>query len=286
VLPALAKATAIKVKGKGKDDGHRMESIVGISLPLVTRRDVAGHRAALVARFPHLVDAIDVILADLAPREVVRLRPAILVGGPGAGKSALARYICKQLGLPYIVYNGGGAADASLAGTPAQWNSARPSVPMQLVRDTLIANPVVIVDEVDKASASRNNGSMFDALLAFLDRGNAAEIRDPALEVTVDLSHVNWILTANSLEEIPAPLRDRCRIVKVPNPGWQHVGDLARSIISDIAKDRDLHENWIAPLDGDELDVVRKAWAGGSIRKLRRVIEVLVDGREQIMARC
>ena len=119
-----------------------------------------------------------------------------------------------------------------------------------------------------------------------MDCENASVVRDSALEMTLDLSHVNWILTDNSLSEIPQPLQDRCRIVTVPNAEWRHVGDLSRSIISDLARERDLHEDWIAPLDGDELQIVRKAWNGGSIRKLRRVIEVMVDGREAIMARC
>lgn len=261
-------------------------AIAGVSLPLVTRGDVGAHRGALTARSPHLGGVIETLLGDLSTRDAVRFRPTILVGEPGAGKSALARDICRQIGLPMTVYGAGGVSDASFGGTPAQWSTSGSSVPLQLVRDTGTANPCVIVDEIDKVATSSHNGSLMDVLLGFLDRGNAAVVRDPALELTVDLSHLNWILTANSLSDIPAPLRDRCRIVHVPNPEWKHVGDLSRSIISDLARERDLHSDWIAPLDGDELHIVLKAWNGGSIRKLRRVIEVLVDGREMIMASC
>jgi hypothetical protein len=260
--------------------------IAGVSLPLITRGDVGAHRAALNARSPHLGAVIDTILSDLAVTDTVRFRPTILVGEPGAGKSALARDICRQIGLPATVFGAGGTADGMFAGLSAGYSTAGVSVPLAHVKDRGVANPCVIIDEIDKAGTGRHNGSLVDALLGFLDRGNATVTRDPALEMTVDLSHVNWILTANSLSDVPAPLRDRCRIVNVPNPGWEHVGDLSRSIIADLAKERDLHPDWIAPLDGDELHIVRKAWNGGSIRKLRRVIEVLVDGREMIMARC
>lgn len=260
--------------------------IAGSVLPFITRGDVGAHRNALTARSPHLVEVLDTMLSDLAAKDAVRFLPTILVGEPGAGKSAVARDICRQIGLPMTVYSAGGVSDASFAGTPAQWSTSGPSVPLQLVRDARVANPCIIVDEIDKVATGSANGSLSDALLNFLDRGNAAVVRDPALEMAVDLSHVNWILTANSLNDIPRPLRDRCRILEVPNPSWNHVGDLVKTIICDLASERDLHPNWIAPLDGDELSLVRKAWNGGSIRKLRRVIEVLVAGRDIIMPRC
>ena len=170
-------------------------------------------------------------------------------------------------------------------GTSAQWNSARPSVPLDLIRSSGKANPLIVLDEVDKTDTDRRNGALVDALLGFLERGTASRYRDLALEVEVDLSHVSWIATANDLKSVPAPLRDRLRVVTVPDPTWSHVGDLSRRILDDIAAERGLDERWIEDLVPDEMEIVKAAWPGGSLRKLRRALEVLVDGRDQLMGR-
>jgi len=261
------------------------KAIAGIPLPFVNRGDVGAHNLALLRRFPHAGSVISTILGDLASREAVRFRPTILVGPPGYAKTSLARAICSQLGVPAVVYTAGGVADSTLSGTSAQWSTAGASVPLQLVLQHRVANPAVIIDEIDKASHDRRNGSVFDGLLAFLERSTSAAIRDPALEEVVDLSWVSWLLTANEVADVPAPLRDRCRVVEMPRPEWRHVGDLVRGILDDIASERDLDRRWIDELAGDELELVRKTWSSGSIRKLRRIVETIVDGRENFVGR-
>ncbi len=176
-----------------------------------------------------------------------------------------------------------GMADGSAMGTSAQWATSRPSVPLQLVQRSGFANGLVVWDEIEKASDSRHNGSAFDALLPMLERSQAQAIRDPALEVAVDLSWISHFATANSVEGIPAPLRDRMRIIKMPEPTWQHIGPLSKQIIRDIARDRGIDERWYPPLADDEVDVIKEVWPGGSLRKLRRGIEGTLAAREAFM---
>ncbi|QZO00593.1 AAA family ATPase [Chenggangzhangella methanolivorans] len=259
-------------------------AIAGRRLPLVRRGDVAAHRRALVRRAPHAAAAIDVILRDLTASELAWIRPTLLVGPAGAGKTSLARSIAEVIGLPVTTYAAGGIADASMMGTSAQWSTSRPSVPLDLIRSSGVANPLVVLDEVEKSQAS-HNGSLVDALLAFLEPSTARRYRDLALEIEVDLSRVSWIATANKLDDVPRPLLDRFRIIRVEEPTWAHVGDLARGILDDIAAERDLDRRWLDELAQDELQVLRRAWNGGSIRRLRRALEVLVDGRDMAMRR-
>ena len=259
-------------------------AIAGRRLPLVRRGDVAAHRRSLVRRAPHAETAIDVILRDLAASELAWIRPTLLVGPAGAGKTSLARAIAETIGLPVTTYAAGGIADASLMGTSAQWSTSRPSVPLDLIRSSGIANPLVVLDEADKTQSS-HNGSLVDALLAFLEPATARRYRDLALEIEVDLSRVSWISTANRLDDVPRPLLDRFRVIRVEEPRWEHVGDLARGILDDIAAERDLDRRWLEELAQDELQVLKKAWNGGSIRRLRRALEVLVDGRDLAMGR-
>jgi len=289
----VPKGRGLQVLGKLDDTGNSdrrqvkrgFASIAGKRLRLVQRGDVAAHRASLASRWPHALEVIDLILGDLAAAEPVRLRPTLIVGRPGSGKTRLARDIAETVGLPVMEYAAGGMTDASFGGTSAQWSTARPSVPLELIRQSKTANPLVIIDEIEKASSSRHNGSFADVLLGFLEPSQARARHDLALEVDCNLSAVSYVATANSLEGIPWPIRDRMRTIEMPEPTWQHVGDLIPSILADIARERNLHPGWLTPLAQDELEVVRRAWPGGSIRRLRRAITVILDGRDRLLGR-
>ena len=288
--PALEHIVMPKLPEGGT--GHRKEiqrgwkGIDGVALPVVGRGDIAAHRRALVAAWPHAEELIDVVLTDLAVREEVRFKPTCFLGPAGSGKSSLARAICDQVGLPCELYSMAGMADASLGGTSAQWSTARESVPLQLIKRSKHASVAVVWDEVEKAGEGRHNGNALDTLLPMLEIDQAKRYRDLALEVECDLSLVSHFATANSLEGIPGPLRDRMRILVMPTPGWQHLGTLTKQIVDRIARERGVDVRWYAPLAEDELDLVRQAWPGGSIRQLTRIVTTLVDGRDRLIGRC
>jgi hypothetical protein len=178
-----------------------------------------------------------------------------------------------------------GVHDASLMGTSAQWASARESTPLQLIKRTGIASVGVIWDELEKIGTRRENGSALDALLPMLEVDQARRLRDLALEVEVDLSAVSHFATANSLDGIPDPVRDRMRVLAMPDPGWQHLGTLTRQILDRLAKERNLDPRWHESLAEDEMDLVRQAWPGGSIRQLTTIVRAIADGRAAIMGR-
>jgi ATP-dependent Lon protease len=148
-----------------------------------------------------------------------------------------------------------------------------------------MASVGVIWDEVEKIGTRTENGNAMHALLPMLEPDQARRFRDLALEVEVDLSMVSHFATANSMEGVPAPLRDRMRVLTMPEPGWQHLGTLTRQIVDRVAAERGLDSRWYPPLAEDELDLVRQAWPGGSLRQLTRIVTTIVDGRDQIMGR-
>lgn len=272
------------LKGGAKDVVKQWFGIDGKKLPLIQRGNLPEQRDRLVSRFPHLSEVVDLLLSDLAVDHRVRFRPTLLVGAPGLGKSSFARGLAEAVGLPVELVALAGLADSSVMGTSAQWASARESIPLQLIRKTKTANPCIVWDEVDK-TASSHNGSAVDALLPMLERSTSSKIRDLALETEVDLSWVSHIATANDISQIPGPLKDRMRIVEMPEPGWQHIEGLVKGILDDIADDRGLDRRWLEDLADDEMCVVHETWQSSSLRQLRRIIEILVDGREKLWGR-
>lgn len=257
----------------------------GVPLPCVLRGDVGAQTAAIVDRWPHARDVIHQIMGDLSSRETIRFRPTLLVGPPGCGKSSVLRAISDTVGLPAELMPLGGVHDAAAMGTSAQWASARENAVLQLIKRSKMATVAFIWDEVEKVGTSKANGNILDALLALLEPDQARRYRDLALEVEVDLSMVTHFATANSLDDVPGPLKDRFRIIRMPDPGWQHLGSLTRNIINDLAKERGLDDRWYPPLAEDEMDLIRRAWPGGSIRQLTKIVRAVVDVRDAHMGR-
>ena len=283
VVPRLSLSNS---KSSARDIRKEWDGTAGRALPIARRGDIGAWRRHLVASWPHASTVIDIILGDLAASEQVRFRPTLLVGEPGSGKSSLARAIMEIAGLPTQLVAMAGASDSSLMGTSAQWSTARECVPLQLIKSAKIASVGMIWDEIEKADPSRNNGSAVDALLPMLEVDQARKFRDLALEVEVDLSMVSHFATANSLEGLPAPVRDRFRVLQMPEPGWQHLHVLTRQIVDRIAAERGVDPRWFAPLAEDEIGLVKEAWPGGSIRKLTTVVRSIIDGRDRFLGRC
>lgn len=281
VVPAMPEGV-----GGQKEVRKSWKAFAGVALPVVHRGDVAAHKRALVALYPHASDVIDIVLRDLAPREGAWFRPTLLVGSPGSGKSSLLRAIADEIGLPCELNSLAGVSDGSMMGTSAQWATTRESVPLQLIKRSKKATVAMIWDEVDKVGTSKHNGSAVDALLPLLESDQARRYRDLALEVEVDLSAVSHFATANDLDSVPAPLRDRFRILTMPEPTWSHLGTLTRQIVDRIVVERGVDPRWFAPFAEDELDLIRKRWPGGSIRRLTRIVTTIVDGRDPFMPRC
>ncbi|WP_161993794.1 AAA family ATPase [Muricoccus nepalensis] len=256
------------------------KDLLNLPLPLEPVPDLADLRKALLYEFPHAAVVCDAILQDFVGRSHVALRPVLLVGPPGCGKTTFAMRLAELLDLPMEVYGCGGVSDSAFAGTARQWNTGNPALPTGMIRSHRHASPVVILDAVEKAGTSRTNGSLPDALLAMLEKRTARCWRDPHLEAPVNMEHVVWLATANDASELPTALRDRFRLIPVPVPSLNHLEGLSNGMMRDLVVTRGWRREWALPVDGAELRALAAMWKGGSLRTLRRMVEVVLAARD------
>ncbi|MDX2064887.1 MAG: endopeptidase La [Fimbriimonadaceae bacterium] len=246
------------------------------------RLELADVSAVLDADHYGLGKIKDRIIEFLAVRKVKRdgrIRQPILcfAGPPGVGKTSLGRSIANAMGRKYArVALGGMRDEAEIRGHRRTYVGAMPGQIMQALRRVESGNPVLVLDEVDKLG-NDFRGDPSSALLEVLDPEQNASFRDHYIDVPFDLSRVFFIATANRLDTIPAPLRDRMEIIELGGYTEEEKIEIAtRHLVPKQVEEHGLRMSQIAFRRDAIQKIVRHYTREAGVRNLEREVGSVV----------
>ena len=221
---------------------------------------------------PNFYEVLDDVKRQLAlcedSRDALEITPLLLLGPPGIGKTHFARELAQLLGTGMgFISMSSMTAGWVLSGASSQWKGARPGKVFETLVDGQYANPVMVVDEIDK-SGGEHAYDPLGALYSLLEHDTAGSFIDEFAEVPIDASQVIWVATANDARGIPDPILNRMNVYEVQAPDRDAARRIATKLYASIRSSHDWGSRFDEQPNADVLDrmsemaprEMRRAW--------------------------
>jgi ATP-dependent Lon protease len=225
---------------------------------------------ALYEELPNFHEVLDDVRRQIALCEdsgdALEITPLLLLGPPGVGKTHFARQLADLLGTGMgFVSMSSLTAGWVLSGASSQWKGARAGKVFEALVEGDYANPVMVVDEIDKAGGEAAYDPL-GSLYSLLEHDTASSFIDEFAEVAVDASQVIWVATANDAHAIPDPILNRVNVYEVQAPDFEAAKAIARRLYQKLRAGHD----WGKRFDEEPSEAVLERMADLAPREMRR----------------
>lgn len=203
--------------------------------------------------FSDVIDAIskELLLANVAKQCPLRLSPILLVGPPGVGKTFFLNCLAKVFSVPYSqVDMGSVSAGFVLSGNSSSWAEGKTGHVTDTLRASDVANPIVLLDELDKATGARDY-DVTGSLYSLLERDTAKHFMDECLGIPMNCSAIIWFASANYIEQVPEPIQSRMRVMHVAAPTSEMMPAICKSVFEDLLSNNDWGQFFEIALDDE-----------------------------------
>lgn len=244
---------------------------------------------ALNRDYPNFTQVIDDVRKNIAlccdSNDPLEIPPMLFLGEPSVGKTRFSRTLAEVIGTGYgFVSMASLTAGWVLSGCSPQWKNAKPGKVFETLLNGDYANPVMVIDEVDKASGSENHdplGSLYD----LLEHDTARNFVDEFIDIPVDATGVIWIATANDERSIPGPILKRMNVYEIPTPTPEQSRHIAGQVYREIRAGHDWGRQFPESPSEDLLDCMVEY----PPREMKRALlsafgRAKIDRREEVLA--
>ena len=244
----------------------------------------------LYDELPNFHEALDDLRRQLAlcadSRDALEITPMLLLGPPGVGKTHFAREVAQLLGTGMgFVSMSSMTAGWVLSGASSQWKGARPGKVFETLVEGQYANPVMVIDEIDKRGGEHAYDPL-GSLYNLLEHDTAGHFTDEFAEVPIDASQVIWVATANEVRGIPDPILNRMNVFEIEMPTEEAARKIASKLYRSIRADHD----WGQRFEPDLSEAMLSSLSHLAPREMRRALmtafgNAKLDGRHAIEPR-